>query len=218
MAGASREDRGTEFTAIENEIIANVLKETFRNLQEAWSHIAPLVIEKVGSEMNPHFANIVSPTEIVVVTQFGVDFDGVGGDLHVTMPYSMIEPLREVLDSGVQSDRVEQDDRWSLALRHELVDAELEVRAVLGTTTLSLSDVTALQPGDVIATDFTGAVTLVAEGLPVLRGKYGHSRGQYAVKVTERIQRSLVSGLRLTDGRSAIKAARPPPNHASESK
>ena len=106
---------GREFTAIENEIIANVLKETFRNLQEAWSHIAPLVIEKVGSEMNPHFANIVSPTEIVVVTQFSIDFDGVGGDLHVTMPYSMIEPLREVLDSGVQSDRVEQDDRWSLA-------------------------------------------------------------------------------------------------------
>jgi flagellar motor switch protein FliM len=210
---------GREFTAIENEIIANVLKETFRNLQEAWSHIAPLVIEKVGSEMNPHFANIVSPTEIVVVARFGVDFDGVGGDLHVTMPYSMIEPLREVLDSGVQSDRVDQDDRWSLALRHELEDAELEVRAVLGTTTLSLSELRALQAGDVIATDFTGAITLMAEGLPVLRGQYGLSRGQCAVKVTERIQRSLVSGLDdVTDGRGALKGARTSPNQATESK
>jgi flagellar motor switch protein FliM len=119
----------------------------------------------------------------------------------------------------VQSDRVEQDDRWSLALRHELEDAELEVRAVLGTTTISLSDLQALQAGDVIATDFTGGVTLMAEGLPVLRGQYGLSRGQYAVKVTERIQRSLVSGLDdLPDGHVAAKATRPSPYHATESK
>src|SRR3984885_12093154 len=185
---------GREFTAIENEIIANVLTETFPNLQEAWSHIAPLVIEKVGSEMNPHFANIVSPTEIVVVTRFGVDFDGVGGDLHVTMPYSMIEPLREVLDSGVQSDRVEQDDRWSLALRHELGDAELEVRAVLGTTTLSVLELQSLKSGDVLTSDFTGTVTLITEDVPIFRGLYGHSRGQCAVKLTERMQRPHVSG------------------------
>jgi len=210
---------GREFTAIENEIIANVLKDTFLNLQEAWSHIAPLVIEKVGSEMNPHFANIVSPTEIVVVTRFGVDFDGVGGDLHIAMPYSMIEPLREVLDSGVQSDRAEQDDRWSLALRHELEDAELEVRAVLGSTTMSLSELRNLQAGDVLETDFTGTITLMAEGLPFLRGAYGLSRGQCAVKVTEKIHRSLVAGLDdFGDGRSAPKALRKSPPHAPESK
>ena len=118
-----------------------------------------------------------------------------------------------------ESDRVEQDDRWSLALRHELEDAELEVRAVLGTTTLSLSALQALQAGDVIATDFTGAVTLMAEGLPVLRGEYGLSRGQCAVKVTERIQRSLVSGLDdLPEGHRVLKPARSSPHHATESK
>ena len=63
--------------------------------------------------MNPHFANIVSPSEIVAVVCFSVELDGSGGDIHITLPYSMIEPLREVLDSGMQSDRVEQDDRWS---------------------------------------------------------------------------------------------------------
>jgi flagellar motor switch protein FliM len=119
----------------------------------------------------------------------------------------------------VQSDRVEQDDRWTLALRHELEDAELEVRAVLGTATLAISELRALQAGDVITTDFTGAVTLMAEGLPVLRGQYGVSRGQYAVKVTERIQRSTVSGLDdFSDGHGAIKAARASSYHATESK
>ena len=192
-------------------MIANVLTDAFARSARSVVARGGLTIEKVGSEMNPHFANIVSPTEIVVVTRFGVDLDGVGGDLHVAMPYSMIEPLREVLDSGMQSDRVEQDDRWSLTLRAEVGDADVEVRAVLGPTTITLSELLKLQAGDVIPTDFTGAVTLMAEDVPMFRGNYGHVAGQYAVKVTELIQRSLVSGLDdLPDGHSAVKAARPP--------
>jgi flagellar motor switch protein FliM len=180
---------GREFTPIENAILSNVLTGVYANLQQAWAHIASLVIEQVGSEMNPHFANIVSPTEIVVVTRFNVDLDGGGGALHVAMPYAMIEPLREILDSGIQSDRVEQDDRWSLALRHELEDAELEIRAVLGATTLSVSELSSLKAGDVLTTDFTGTVTLLAEDMPVFRGHLGHSRGKCALKVTERVRR-----------------------------
>lgn len=109
---------GREFTGIENEIIKALLASVFANLREAWSHVVELAVEHIGSEMNPHFANIVSPTEIVVVTRFSID--GAGGDLHVTMPYAMIEPLRELLDSGVQSDRVDKDDRWSKSLQNEI--------------------------------------------------------------------------------------------------
>ena len=120
---------GRDFTAIENRVIGSLLKDVFTDLREAWSHIVELTIEKVGSEMNPHFANIVSPSEIVVVSRFSVDLDGVGGDLHVAMPYAMIEPLREVLNSGMQSDRVDHDDRWSRTLQHEVGDAVVEIRA-----------------------------------------------------------------------------------------
>jgi flagellar motor switch protein FliM len=181
---------GREFTAIETQIIRSLLGSAFENLREAWSHVADLRIEHVGSEMNPHFANIVSPTEIVVVSSFAVEIEGSGGVLHVTMPYSMIEPLREVLDAGVQSDRVEHDDRWSQALRHELEDAEIEVRAVFGRATLKVSDLMGLKPGDVLPSDFAGTLTLLAEDVPVFRGSYGHSGGQHAVKVSERLYRT----------------------------
>ncbi len=181
---------GREFTAIENEIINALLQNAFANIREAWAHVADLTIEKVGSEMNPHFANIVSPTEIVVVTRFTVELDGSGGDFHVTMPYSMIEPLREVLDSGMQSDRVEQDDRWSHTLKHEVGDAPIEVRALLGHTTITLSDLMSMRPGDVLATDFSGSLTLIAEDVPVFRGTFGVSRGQQAVKIDDLIRRT----------------------------
>ncbi len=145
---------GREFTAIENQIIDSLLSHAFADIRAAWAHVADLHIEKIGSEMNPHFANIVSPSEIVVVTRFTVELDGSGGDFHITMPYAMIEPLREVLDSGMQSDRVEQDDRWSQTLKHEVGDAPVEVRALLGHTTLKLSDLMNMKAGDVLSTDF----------------------------------------------------------------
>ena len=53
--------------------------------------------------------------------QYHLVFGG-GGELHVTMPYAMIEPLREILDSGMASDRVEKDDRWNVCLREEIED------------------------------------------------------------------------------------------------
>jgi flagellar motor switch protein FliM len=180
---------GREFTGIENELIGALLTSAFANLREAWSHVADITVERIGSEMNPHFANIVSPTEIVVVTRFSVDLDGVGGDLHVTMPYAMIEPLREVLDSGMQSDRVEQDDRWSQSLQHELEDAQVELRALLGTSTVTIADLMNLKAGDVLETDFTGTLTVLAEDIPIFRGAYGNSRGQHAVKVSEKVHR-----------------------------
>jgi flagellar motor switch protein FliM len=180
---------GRDFTATEQRVIHMLLRNGFADLREAWTPIASLEIEYLQSEINPHFANIVSPSEIVVVTRFHIELDGGGGDLHVTMPYAMIEPLRDVLDAGLQSDRVEHDGRWMLALREEINDAELEVSSLLGHTSLTLAEVINLKPGDVIPCDFTGKVTLLAESVPILRGGLGVSRGQQAVKIEERVRR-----------------------------
>ena len=181
---------GREFTATEQRIIHMLLRNAFADLREAWSHVASIEIEYLQSEINPNFANIVSPSEIVVVTSFHIELDGGGGDLHVTMPYAMIEPLRDLLDAGVQSDRVEHDERWLHALRDEIDDAEIELSTVLGRASLSLAEMLNLKPGDVIPCDFAGKVTLLAEGVPVFRGAFGLSRGQQAVKIDQRVRRS----------------------------
>jgi len=180
---------GREFTMTEGRIIQMVLRQAFADLAEAWSIVASINLEYLNTEINPHFANIVSPSEIVVVTSFKVELEGGGGELHVTMPYAMIEPIRDQLDSGVQSDRMDRDDGWTQSLREEIEEAEVELVPVLGKSSLSLGRLVDLKPGDVIACDFDGNVTLYAEGVPVLRGSYGASRGQQAVKVTQRITR-----------------------------
>ncbi len=128
---------GREFTATEQRIIHMMLRSVFADLHEAWSHIAQIEVEFLQSEINPNFANIVSPSEIVVVTSFHIELEGGGGNLHVTMPYSMLEPMREILDAGVASDRVEKDERWLTSMREEIEDAEVQLTTRLGHTCIS---------------------------------------------------------------------------------
>jgi flagellar motor switch protein FliM len=180
---------GREFTLTEGRIVQMVLRQAFADLTEAWSICSAINIEYLNSEINPHFANIVSPSEIVVVTSFRIELEGGGGELHVTMPYAMIEPIRDLLDSGMQSDRMEHDENWNRSLREEIEEAEVELVPVIGHTTLTVGRLVDLKPGDVIPCDFDGEVTLFAEGVPVLRGGYGLSRGQQAVKVSQRVTR-----------------------------
>jgi flagellar motor switch protein FliM len=107
----------------------------------------------------------------------------------VTMPYSMIEPLREALDSGMTSDRVEHDERWAYSLKEEIDDAEVEISTVLGHTRITVGDLVNLKAGDIVPCDFNGKVTVLAERVPVFRGTLGLSRGQQAIKVDERVRR-----------------------------
>jgi flagellar motor switch protein FliM len=185
---------GREFTSTESRIIQMVTRQAFADLQDAWAPVTPLNVEFVSAEMNPQFATIASPSEIVVVTAFRVEIEGaggqmVGGEFHVTTPYSMLEPIRDILDAGVQSDRSERDERWPVTLREEIQEAEVELVPVLGSARLTVGRLLELQPGDVIPCDFEGQITLYAEGVPLLRGSYGASRGQQAVKVQGRVAR-----------------------------
>jgi flagellar motor switch protein FliM len=180
---------GREFTATETRVINMLLKHVFADMKEAWSHVAHLDIEYLNSEINPHFANIVSPTEIVVVTSFHIELDGGGGDVHITMPYAMIEPMRELLDAGVASDRVEHDERWMHALKEEIEDAEVELTTMLGRGRVTMQQLIDMKPGDILPCDFNGRATVLAEDVPVFRGTFGVSHGQQAVQIEERVTR-----------------------------
>jgi len=178
---------GRDFTPTERRVIQMLLAQVLKDLKEAWSMVADLEFEYLNSEMNPQFANIVSPTEVVVINSFHVELEGGGGDIHLTMPYAMIEPLRELLAAGMQSDRKEQDDRWPASLRQEVKSAVVELDATLVETELTLGDLMSLKPGDVIPIDLPRTVLARVDGVPVFSGQFGVSRGNNALKVIERV-------------------------------
>ncbi|MCW8807015.1 MAG: flagellar motor switch protein FliM [Rhodanobacter sp.] len=172
---------GRDFTSTENRVIQLMLSELFTAMSEAWAPVLALQFEFLNSEINPQFANIVSPTETVVVSRFHVELDGGGGEVHLTIPYAMIEPIRTLLDAGVQSDRVDRDGRWAEILREELLDAEVAVSSLLLEAQLSIGDFLKLRPGDVIPVRMPELTTVFAEDVAIFRGHYGQSNGRNAV-------------------------------------
>lgn len=179
---------GREFTPTEMRVIQLILNQAFSDLKEAWGPIMDLDFEFINSEVNPQFANIVSPTEVVVVTVFHVELEGGGGDIHITMPYSMLEPIREVLDAGVQSDIDKTDERWISALRDEIEQANVPLSCRIAEMEINLRDMLELKPGDIIPFEMPELATICAQNVPVLRGKFGIHRGHNAVKVLEQIK------------------------------
>jgi flagellar motor switch protein FliM len=178
---------GRDFTLTERRVIQMLLAQTLKDFAEAWLPVAKLSIEFVNHEMNPQFANIVSPTEVVVVNRFHIELEGGGGDIHLAMPYAMIEPLRELLAAGMQSDRQDADDRWPSSLATEVKEAKVEMRAVLTEGELTLGEIMGLKAGDVIPIEMPRHVTARVEGVPVFRAQYGVSRGSNALKILSRI-------------------------------
>lgn len=180
---------GREFTPTERRIIQMLLKLIFEDYKEAWAPVMDVSFEYLDSEVNPAMANIVSPTEVVVISSFHIELDGGGGDFHISLPYSMLEPIRELLDAGVQSDKEDTDLRWSKALRDEILDVNVVLSTHMLDIEVQLHEIMEFKAGDIIPIDMPEHITLLVEDLPTFRGKLGHSRDNLALKITSKIPR-----------------------------
>jgi flagellar motor switch protein FliM len=179
---------GRDFTLAEQRIIQRMLNAVFEEFAKAWAPIYPVRFEYLRSEMNTQFANIATPTEIVVVTTFNIELGAGGGDFHVCMPYSMIEPIRDQLTSTLQADRAEADERWVLQMTQQVQEAQVELVANLGETEVTLRQIMGLKAGDVISLDLPEAVVAQVDGVPLFECKYGQVDGQLALKIDRVLQ------------------------------
>jgi flagellar motor switch protein FliM len=181
---------GREFTPVESRIIERLRTLIFNDLKEAWKPVMDIDFSFHNMEINPQFANIVSPSELVVVSRFEVELGGATGEIHFTIPYAAIEPIREALDSGMASDRMEKDERWMHALRDEIQDAEVDLSVVLCRKRITVRDLVRMRPGDVIPLDIPDVATVDVEKVPLFEGPVGLSKDRYAVKISRRLVRT----------------------------
>lgn len=179
-----------EFTPVEMRVVNILLQQIFTDLRKAWEPVYRTDFEYIKSEVNPHFANIVSPSEVVVVSEFRIDMEGNGGTLHITLPYSMLEPVRELLATGVQSDRVEFNENWGKILKEELKDVKVGMTCTLAETTINLRELMSISAGDIIMIDIPTQVVARLEDVPTYRCEYGTSHGHNSVKVVAPVRES----------------------------
>lgn len=174
---------GRDFTPTEQRIIQGLLNVVFTEYSKSWKPVHTITFEYVRSEMNSQFANIATPSEIVVSTTFTLEFGGATADMHICFPYSMLEPIRDLLYSTMQSDQISSDKRWIGTLRKQLQGAEVEIVAQLGTGKITLGEILKLKAGDVIPLNIPEKIEAQVDNVPLMECSYGQQNGQYALKI-----------------------------------
>lgn len=174
---------GRDFTQTETRIIRRLLDVVFEEYEKSWKPVHPIQFEYIRSEMNPQFASIATPNEVVITVTFDIDMGNKGGALHVCIPYSMIEPIRDILYSSLQGDHMEVDKRWVRLLSKQIQIAEVELIANLGHTKVTFDQILGMQVGDVIPLNIPETITAEVDSVPVMECRYGIINGQYALRV-----------------------------------
>lgn len=181
---------GREFTQTEHRIIQNILGAVFEAYSKAWEPVYPLEFEFVRSEMNPQFANIATPNELVVVSTFEIGFNEVGGQVNICLPYSMIQPIRELLFSAMQGDHLSADKNWNSLMARQVKQAEIELVVVLGEANLTFEDIMKVRVGDIIPLQVADSIQAFVNEIPVMECKYGVFNDQYSIKVEKMLSTS----------------------------
>jgi flagellar motor switch protein FliM len=174
---------GRDFTPTEQRIIHKMLMVIFEDYGKSWSPVYPINFEYVRSEMHTQFANIATPSEIVLATSFNIELGSAGGQLHICIPYASVEPIRDLLYSSMQGDHIEPDKRWMRMLSKQVQFADVELVAKLTTAKLTVHDILNMQVGDVISTNIQPTITAEVDGVPLFECRYGVMNGQYAIKI-----------------------------------
>lgn len=175
---------GRDFTTTEQRIIRRLLNLTLESYGKSWDPVYPIEFEYVRSEMHTKFASITGNNEVVVVTSFHIEFGATGGDLNICLPYSMIEPVRDLLTRPLQETTLEEvDQRWSQQLSRQVRSADIDVIAEFARIPSSIRELMSLKAGDVLPVDVPETIIANVDGVPLMECGYGVFNGQYALRV-----------------------------------
>jgi flagellar motor switch protein FliM len=138
--------------------------------------------------MQPQFANVATPSEVVICTSFQLEIGEVAGAVHFCMPYSTLEPIRDVLYSSTQGDSMEVDRRWVNVLTQEIQAVEVTMVAELARTRTTVEQLLAMKAGDFIELDRMPRIQATIDGVPMYECQYGTHNAKYAIRIDKSLR------------------------------
>jgi flagellar motor switch protein FliM len=186
---------GRDFSPTEQRIITRLVEVITVEYKKAWHGIYPLELDYQRSEMQPQFANIATPSEIVVATSFTLEIGDTTGTIHFCIPYATLEPIRDVLYSTIQGDSNEPDRRWVNLMKQQIQSAEVEIVAELAQAPATVEQLLSFKPGDFIELDLEAGIQAKVVGVPIFDCHYGTSNGKYALKIDQMLSTSSMGWL-----------------------
>ena len=191
---------GRDFSATERRVIGRLVQVITEEYKKAWKGIYPIELEYQRSEMQPQFANIATPSEIVISTSFQLEIGEIAGSIHFCMPYATLEPIRDVLYSSTQGDSIEVDRRWVNLLKREIQAVEITMVAELATTRTTVEQLLAMKVGDFIELDREPSIQATVDGVPLFECQYGTHNAKYAIRIDKSLRGSDLGWMGERDG------------------
>ena len=181
-----------DFSEIELLIIERILVVCVNLLREPWENVVDIQPKLERIETNSQYAQIISPSEMIAIVTINLKIGDVEGLMNICLPYLTLEDVIDKLNTKYwYSNMQAQDDtNYAQAIESLIQRAQIPVKAVLGSSTISVNDFAMLQPGDIIRLN-----RKVDEELDIYVGNIrkftalpGTARENYAVRVTSVIR------------------------------
>ena len=191
-------EKSREFSEIELLIIERIMITCVELMREPWENVLDVDPRLERIETNPQFAQIISPTEMIAIVTINIKIGDVEGLINLCLPYITLEPVMEKLNTKFWYSSMQEatDEEFSADIESLITKAEVPVTAILGRSTISVSDFSTLVPGDIIRLD-----KKVDDELDVFVGDIkkftalpGSSGQNYAVRVTSVIREESSDG------------------------
>jgi flagellar motor switch protein FliM len=178
-----------ELTGIEKTIMGKIVSRGFKELERAWHHIIALQIKQTNFESNPQFIQIVPPGETVIVISLQIKMQSSSGIMTICYPYLTLESVIGKLSAQNWIDKNKKmmdNNEFAMNIRR-IVPVRAQMRAILGSATISIRDLVTIKPGDVLKIDKTlnQDMDIIVGDKMKYHGKPGLAGNQLAVKITD---------------------------------
>ncbi|RMH46848.1 MAG: flagellar motor switch protein FliM [Gammaproteobacteria bacterium] len=192
-AGMPTKNVERELTDLEMDLLTSVSNDVMDAIQDSWRGTIELSCKLEEMMTNPYFVQVALPSDTCAWISFEMKVNGQGAALNFCIPASVLKPITPKLSpqawiagTGQQND----EEDWTLVRRHvrrHLDSLQLEVTAVLRGGEIMLSDLMALQVGDVIPLQrhISEEVILTIQDQEKMKGHLGMHRGKMAVEITK---------------------------------
>ena len=181
-------ERPREFSEIEMAMLENILIVCMQLLREPWKNVIEInpVLDRI--ETNPQFAQIIAPSDMIAIVTLNIRIGEVDGLMNICLPYFTLESIMDNLNTKFWYSTMQEnpDENYQEHLESLVKRVNVPLRAILGTSSISVNDFMNLQIGDIIRLDSEvgSDLTVYVGNIKKFTAVPGSSKEKYAVQVT----------------------------------
>ncbi len=145
-------EKGRDFSEIELTITERIFNICINLLREPWQNVLSIVPRLERIETNPQFAQLISPTEMIAIVTISMKVGDAEGLMNVILPFAVLEPVMDKLNTKYWFSNMQNKDvnTYEEAIASLISKAQIPIKAVLGSSSISVNDFINLNVGDII--------------------------------------------------------------------